>query len=77
MLKTSDSLKNLVKPSEFLSGGLNRRAILPRHYCGMRLVIFTVGIFLFVTADLTVNHGASFGGWIYVAARWLRNSGIM
>ncbi len=44
---------------------------------GMRIVIFVVGIFLFVAADLTVNNGASFGGWIYAVASWLRNSGVM
>ncbi len=43
----------------------------------MRIVIFVVGIFLFVAADLTVNNGASFGGWIYTVASWLRNSGVM
>jgi hypothetical protein len=43
----------------------------------MRITIFVVGIFLFVAADLTVNNGASFGGWLYTLATWVRTSGIL
>jgi hypothetical protein len=53
----------------------------PRHLSAtitnMRVVILIVGIFVYVAADLSVNNGASFGGWIYSLATLMRSSGVM
>jgi len=43
----------------------------------MRMVILIVGVFMFVAADLTVNNGASFGGWVYSLATLVRSTGVM
>jgi hypothetical protein len=58
-------------------GRLHQTARLFRQKEAMRITIFVVGIFLFVAADLTVNNGASFGGWLYYLATWMRSSGVL
>jgi len=43
----------------------------------MRIVIFVVGIFVFVAADLSINGSSSLGGWLYHIAALARTSGVM
>jgi len=43
----------------------------------MRVIALIVGIFVFVAADMTVNNGASFGGWLHYLATLMRTSGVL
>ncbi|MEX0852288.1 MAG: hypothetical protein WD036_03270 [Bauldia sp.] len=43
----------------------------------MRVIVFVVCIFVFVAADITVNNGASFRGWLYYLATLMRTSGVL